>query len=158
MEKGVDHADERMDGGQGQGSRRCHASLKMSFMTSFGCHISTTRVSRSFNSQASTMATESERLLQRWNLRGRSYVVTGGSKGIGLATVKALLTHGAATVIFCSRSRPDEIVNQLQADYSTESKIVHVSCDLTTSEGRKLLVESAKKHVSSLHGLVNNLG
>ena len=43
-------------------------------------------------------------ILDRWTLKGRNYVVTGGTNGIGLAVVKSLLAHDANCVLFCSRS------------------------------------------------------
>jgi tropinone reductase I len=101
--------------------------------------------------------TTKESILQAWSLKGRNYVVTGGAKGIGLSVVRALLAHDAASVVFCSRGSCDDLVKDLQAEYS-QAKIVHVSCDVSTSEGRQTLVSATRKEVSSLHGLVNNVG
>jgi tropinone reductase I len=84
-------------------------------------------------------------------------VVTGGSKGIGLATVKSLLAHGAAVVVFCSRSPCPGLVRELEAAHPT-SKVAHVQCDLSTTEGREHLRYAASVHVTELHGLVNNTG
>jgi len=112
-----------------------------------------------------TMATAA--ILQNWSLEGRNYVVTGGAKGIGLATVQALLAHGAHTVFFCSRSPAVELVASLQKEYCQQTisagepqTVVHVACDLSTPEGRVSLVHAVKEHLvtNSLHGLVNNVG
>ncbi|KAI2497869.1 enoyl-(acyl carrier protein) reductase [Fragilaria crotonensis] len=82
-------------------------------------------------SAATPLKTSSQsHILRKWSLEGRRYVLTGGAKGIGLATVKELLVHGAAGILFCSRGR----------------------------EGRELLVQTAKESFSSIHGLVNNVG
>ena len=108
------------------------------------------------SSQNTTMS-DPERLLQSWSLHGRNYLVTGGAKGIGLATVKAFLAHGASTVLFCSRSPCVDLVTLLQLKYP-EAKIVHVACDVATVEGRKTLVKKVKENVMNLHGLVNNVG
>jgi Tropinone reductase 1 len=96
-------------------------------------------------------------LLQKWSLQGRNYVVTGGAKGIGLATVKQLLAHGAKTVFFCSRGFCLELVEQLQKEHDGQL-IVHVACDVSCTQGRASLVSAVKEHVMMLHGLVNNVG
>ncbi|CAB9514676.1 arabinitol 2-dehydrogenase [Seminavis robusta] len=95
--------------------------------------------------------------MEGWSLQGRNFLVTGGTKGIGLATSKALLAHGAAGLIVCSRGPSPEVVSSLQSDYSDRT-IVHVQCDVSTPEGRTALVNATKKTFSCLHGLVNNVG
>lgn len=61
-------------------------------------------------------------------------------------------------MIFCSRKPCDDIVNSLRQQYPT-AKVVHVICDVSTPEGRTLLVEAAKDQFSGvIHGLVNNVG
>jgi len=100
-------------------------------------------------------------VLNRWSLRGRHYVVTGGSKGIGLATVQALLAHDASKVLFCSRSSSAEseaLVEELDTQYGENSSVFHVSCDVATAQGREALVQAAKTHLGTVHGLVNNVG
>ena len=39
----------------------------------------------------------------RWSLAGKNAVVTGGSKGIGLACARELISFGA-TVLICART------------------------------------------------------
>ena len=95
--------------------------------------------------------------MSSWSLEKRNYLVTGGSNGIGLAIVRGLLSKGAQTVIFCSRSAVDELLRSLQDAYP-EAMIVHVVCDISTAEGRKTLYESTINSVDLLHGLVNNVG
>ena len=84
-------------------------------------------------------------------------MVTGGTKGIGLATTRSLLAHDAQTVIFCSRSSAVNEMVHLQKDYPNAS-VIHVSCDITNQEGRQSLVNACKSHVPTLHGLINNVG
>lgn len=99
-----------------------------------------------------------------WSLAGRNFVVTGGTNGIGLATVKALLANGASGVLFCSRSACDELLTSLNEEYgatsSSSSSIFHSICDVATSEGRETLVQAAKDAFKGgkIQGLINNVG
>ena len=40
------------------------------------------------------MSSEKEKIQSSWTLKGRNFVVTGGSNGIGLATVKSVKANG----------------------------------------------------------------
>lgn len=99
------------------------------------------------------------KIQEAWSLNDRNFVVTGGSNGIGLATVKALLANGAAGVLFCSRSPCEDIVSTLRAEY-TDAKILHTICDVATSEGREDLFKVAKDSFENgkIQGLINNVG
>ncbi|KAI2506588.1 enoyl-(acyl carrier protein) reductase [Fragilaria crotonensis] len=109
-------------------------------------------------SAATPLKTSSQsHILRKWSLEGRRYVLTGGAKGIGLATVKELLVHGAAGILFCSRGPCDEVLQSLRASFP-QQQILHVQCDISAKEGRELLVQTAKESFSSIHGLVNNVG
>jgi tropinone reductase I len=96
-------------------------------------------------------------LVQGWTLRGRCFLVTGGAAGIGFETVKLLLAHESKTVMFCSRSKRDDIVNELKVKY-TNANIIHIVCDISTFDGRNELFNQVSSHVTELHGLVNNVG
>lgn len=100
---------------------------------------------------------EQEEILRGWSLQGRNFVVTGGAKGIGLSTVKALLALGAETVIFCSRSPSTELVTSLQREHAN-ANIVHVPCDVSSADGRATLVRAVREEHIAIHGLVNNVG
>ncbi len=119
------------------------------------CQLSAAVASR-LNSFAITMA--SNIASSGWSLTSRNYVVTGGAKGIGLATVRALLDHGATGLLFCSRDNVHDLLNELRDEYSNAT-IVHVVSDIATKEGRELLVKRTKDTFpDGIHGLVNNVG
>lgn len=93
-----------------------------------------------------------------WTLSSRNYVVSGASTGIGLATVKALLTHDSAGILFCSRDNVHDLLTELREEFP-KATIAHVVADVATKEGRQALVDKAK-HVfpGGIHGLINNVG
>jgi 3-oxoacyl-[acyl-carrier protein] reductase len=83
-----------------------------------------------------------------------SAVVTGGSKGIGLAVVAALLQDGFA-VVTCARSA-DELEAARQALGS--EKLVTVQADLAKPEHCQLVIDTAIEAFGEVDVVVNNAG
>mmetsp|Transcript_20449 Transcript_20449/g.28233 ORF Transcript_20449/g.28233 Transcript_20449/m.28233 type:complete len:270 (+) Transcript_20449:80-889(+) len=95
----------------------------------------------------------------RWRLEGRRILVTGGTKGIGLAIVEECLKLGAS--VFTIARQNDLLQERLSHWRSTgyENKIFGIAGDLTDPKTAQLLVESVKQEFgSNLDGLVNNVG
>jgi len=88
--------------------------------------------------------------------------VTGGTKGIGLAVTRGLLTHGASRVLVCARTKNevDRVVSDLNKEYpSNDPRVYGEECDISTDEGRSLLVKRISvKFQNKLHGIINNAG
>jgi len=84
-------------------------------------------------------------------LTGKLAVVTGASKGIGLAITRALVAEGAR-VIAGARAPSPEL-----ADLTGRSDVHHVAVDLSDHSGPIELIAAARKH-GSIDVLVNNVG
>ncbi len=87
-------------------------------------------------------------------LRDRVVLVTGGSSGIGLATVELLVEEGAL-VATCARDlgRLQSAVRHLDPD-----RVLAVGCDVTDPDAAAALVEAAVERFGRLDALVNNAG
>jgi NAD(P)-dependent dehydrogenase (short-subunit alcohol dehydrogenase family) len=85
------------------------------------------------------------------NLKDKVAVVTGASKGIGLAIVKALVAEGARVV-----AGARDVAGELGALGSREA-VRAVSVDLSTPDGPQTLVAHAEEF-GGLDILVNNVG
>jgi len=92
-------------------------------------------------------------------LTGKVAIVTGGSRGLGLAGATALAAEGASVVI-CARGEEalTEAARQLQAGAASGARIVPVSADVSTESGVRSVVDAAVKAFGRIDVLVNNVG
>ncbi len=91
-----------------------------------------------------------------WNLKNKKAVITGGTKGIGKATLMEFLALGAE-VIFTSRNK--EEITAIEKELQKEGhKVFGVLSDVSEAEGRDAIVSEVEKRWGTLDILVNNAG
>jgi NAD(P)-dependent dehydrogenase (short-subunit alcohol dehydrogenase family) len=92
-------------------------------------------------------------------LAGRRAIVTGGSKGLGLAIAAELLGEGAAVAI-CSRNTAelDDAAAALAKQAGDSAQIVALACDVTDPEQVTAFVDGAAAALGGVDILVNNAG
>eukprot|EP00243_Klebsormidium_subtile_P014087 TRINITY_DN977_c0_g1_i1.p1 TRINITY_DN977_c0_g1~~TRINITY_DN977_c0_g1_i1.p1 ORF type:complete len:270 (-),score=25.77 TRINITY_DN977_c0_g1_i1:336-1145(-) len=94
---------------------------------------------------------------ERWSLKGKLAVCTGGTKGLGRAIVEELASLGAS-VHTCARNEED-LKNALTAWQAQGFDVSGTACDVSTSEGRKELLQGVgATFKGKLDILVNNVG
>jgi 3-oxoacyl-[acyl-carrier protein] reductase len=91
------------------------------------------------------------------SLRGRTALVTGGSRGIGASISRMLAEHGAAVAINY-RERADE-ANSLAALLRREGvNITAIAADVSQGDAVDRMVEAVKATLGPIDILVNNAG
>src|SRR5918993_1792079 len=90
-------------------------------------------------------------------IKGRSAIVTGGSRGIGREAARQFLEEGVRVTI-CGRNA--DTLNQTRDELakSTGGEIQAVVADMTKESDIQRLVESAQQRYGTVDILVNNAG
>ncbi|MEZ4828456.1 MAG: SDR family oxidoreductase [Bacteroidia bacterium] len=90
-----------------------------------------------------------------FSIEGKTALVTGGSRGIGLMIARAYVENGVKVYI---SSRKAEVCDAVAAELSAYGTCISLPADISSDEGRKTLVEVLKEREESLDILVNNAG
>jgi Tropinone reductase 1 len=92
----------------------------------------------------------------RWRLDGRKALITGGSRGIGLAIAREMLERGAQ-VILVARVEKNllKTIDKLQQDYQS---VTGLAADVSQEMGRRTIMELLENEKTPLDILVNNVG
>ena len=92
-------------------------------------------------------------------MSGKVAVVTGGSRGLGLAAAQALAGEGCRVVIGArGLTQLNQAAEQIRARHGRGTKVVAVTCDVSTPEGVDHLIETAVVECGGVDVLVNNVG
>jgi len=90
-------------------------------------------------------------------LKDQVAIVTGASRGIGVALAKGLAREGAAVVVNYSHAadQAEQVANDIR---DSSGRAVAVQADVRESSGQKRLISAANKHFGRLDILINNAG
>ena len=90
-----------------------------------------------------------------FSVKGKTVLVTGGSRGIGLMIASTFVKNGATVYI---SSRNAEVCQAVEKELSKIGNCIAIPADLSTGEGRKKLVDTLKGKIDKLDVLINNAG
>jgi 3-oxoacyl-[acyl-carrier protein] reductase len=92
-------------------------------------------------------------------LNDKIAIVTGSSKGLGLASARALVAEGCR-VTMCARGEPKlhESADELRRLAGSSERVLAVTADLSTAEGVAVVFQRTTDAFGGLDILVNNVG
>ena len=87
----------------------------------------------------------------------KSAIITGSSRGIGLATAKQLASDGSNIVMVATgdRERNEKAVKEVEA---FGAEVLYIKADVSSAADRERIVEEAVKKFGRIDILVNNAG
>jgi NAD(P)-dependent dehydrogenase (short-subunit alcohol dehydrogenase family) len=103
------------------------------------------------------MTARAIRQYARWyDLRGKSVLITGGSRGLGLALGHEFVARGACVAI-CARDA--EELERASSDLVRPGRpVLALPCDVADIEEVGRMVEAVREHFGAIDVLVNNAG
>ncbi|GGM06210.1 MULTISPECIES: glucose 1-dehydrogenase [Micromonospora] len=94
-------------------------------------------------------------MTELFSVDGKTVLVTGGSRGIGLMIAQGLVRAGATVLI---SSRKAEVCQRVAEELSREGNCVAIPADLSRDAGVTQLAAAVREHTDRLDVLVNNAG
>lgn len=90
--------------------------------------------------------------MNNWSLKGKKALVTGGTKGIGLAIVKEFLELGADVLAVARDTK------SIQGKLKNSAQLFVIDGDVTEPAFRQQLIQKITENWGKLDVLVNNVG
>ena len=94
-------------------------------------------------------------MYEGFSMAGKNAVVTGGTRGIGLAIAKGFLESGATVTI---ASRKQDNVDQALAELGNPEELLGIAAHVAKGEDRASLLAAAEGRFGPINVLVNNAG
>jgi NAD(P)-dependent dehydrogenase (short-subunit alcohol dehydrogenase family) len=95
-------------------------------------------------------------MTQLFSVEGKTVLVTGGSRGIGLMIAQGFVRAGARVII---SSRKADVCEKVATELSAEGgQCEAIPADLSADDGAEALAAAVRERVDSLDVLVNNAG
>ena len=96
------------------------------------------------------------RRLREYDLQGKTVLVTGGSRGLGLVIARECVNQGARVAI-CARNE-QELEQARQDLLQRGGDVIAIACDLTDQEGVNRMVRTVQNQFGAVDVLINNAG
>ncbi len=95
---------------------------------------------------------------KKWRLKGRKALITGGTRGIGLAIAREFLNLGAHVFVVARTPQDLEVFKKEQWDNGFHDQVHTMVCDVSKENSRRKLMTEVDKRWGALDILINNAG
>src|SRR5947208_2155485 len=96
------------------------------------------------------------RRMRHYDLRGKTVLLTGGSRGLGLVLARELVGRGAR-VALCARD-PEELDHARADLVQRGGHVLTIPCDLREGDQILAMVREVLDRWAEIHVLINNAG
>ncbi|MBW4471465.1 MAG: SDR family oxidoreductase [Stenomitos rutilans HA7619-LM2] len=93
---------------------------------------------------------------ERWTLTGKKALITGATKGIGLAIAQEFLALGAEVMIVARHA--EAVQQQLEAWQQSSLPVHGIAADVVEVAGRQDILDQVVQKMGGLDLLINNVG
>lgn len=93
---------------------------------------------------------------RNYSLQGRTVLITGGSRGLGLALARQMIDQGARLAI-CGRD-PESLERARASLAKRGADVMAVPADVTDPESVRELIEAVRQRLGPVDVLINNAG
>lgn len=98
-----------------------------------------------------------------FNVNGKTAVITGGTRGLGLYTAEAYVLNGAKTVVITSRKEnacqeAKQFLEKVAKDNGKSVKVIAIPADLAKEDQCEKFFKKVSKQVDTINILVANAG
>ena len=94
-------------------------------------------------------------MTNRWNLKNKKALITGGTKGIGEAIAKEFIDLGAEVLVV---SRNNEDFEKLKSLFNNPDKLCYYAADVSKLSDIEKLADFVNTKWGKLDILINNVG
>jgi NAD(P)-dependent dehydrogenase (short-subunit alcohol dehydrogenase family) len=96
--------------------------------------------------------------LRRYDLRGRTAIVTGGARGLGLDLARVLVEKGAQVALVARDDAEIERALLHLRGHRDGARAIGVACDVTKQEQLEAMLETVRRELGPIDVLINNAG
>ena len=96
------------------------------------------------------------RKMTEYNLRNKTVLITGGSRGLGLVLAREFALEGARVAI-CARDE-EELVQARIDLHNRGAEVITIKCDVTNASEVETMVNLVRAQLGQIDVLVNNAG
>lgn len=93
-----------------------------------------------------------------YHLQGRSVIITGGSRGLGLALAEELLRHQAKVCILARDSEELQLAHRHLKKRYPQAQVLSLVCDVNEADQLRSVFRQTQDRFGSLDVLINNAG